>query len=161
MRYNHFTYLLMVFLMAISCESPTTPSTDLTETNDPLEGAWEFVSSKVTLPDTTIIYDSQTNQKGLFIMLDGRFAFVSTSPDKANLTYAGHGSYAIEGKTFTEKTEFHSVTSLNGKTVRWEYEIKGEQLTKRGTLPVWPEIKPFAGDQTEVQFEEVRKRKSS
>ncbi len=161
MRNNHFTYLLMAFLMAISCESPTTLSTDVTETNDPLEGVWEFVSSKVTLPDTTIIYDSKTNQTGLFIMLGGRFAFVSTSPDKTNLTYAGHGSYTVEGNTFTEKTEFHSVTSLNGKSMKWEYEIEGEQFIKRGALPVWPEIKPFARDETEVQFEEIRKRRSN
>ena len=92
------------------------------------------------------------------MMKDGLFAFVSANSEKTDLTYAGYGSYTVEGKTFTEKIDFHSATTLIGKSTKWEYEIDGEKLIKRGSLPVWADIKPFAGDETEVQFEEVRKR---
>lgn len=150
---------LVIILLIVNCSEPSrTGAQNAANINDPLEGAWEFVSSKVVLPDTVISLDGKTTQKGVFMMSDGHFAFINTSQDKTKLTYAGHGSYTIEGQTFTERTEFHTATALIGKSTKWTFKIEGGYLTKSGSLPVWAEIKPFAGEATEVQFEEVRRR---
>lgn len=59
-------------------------------------------------------------------MLGGCFVFVSISLDKINLIYVGYGSYIVEGNMFMEKMEFYLVILLNGKFMKWEYEIEGE-----------------------------------
>ena len=60
MKYIQVTCLLMGLMVANSCKSPTSNAQGVAESEDPLEGTWEFVSSKAVLPDTTIVYDIET-----------------------------------------------------------------------------------------------------
>ncbi len=153
MKTMRFLLLSFVILTVSGCQSQET--IEQSESGK-LAGAWEFVSARVFLPDTTLIYDESGHS--LYIMSESHFAFVSSTADDKELTFAGRGSYSIDGNTYTEHVEFHTNTGLIGQSVTFEFQLENDTMTKTSSIPVWEEIRPLAGDASEVRLEEVRRR---
>jgi len=74
------------------------------------------------------------------------------------LLFAGRGTYTIEGNSYKESVQFHTFSEVIGSTIEFEFDIKGDTLTKAGYLPVWDAIRPIVGELTQVRYEEVRVR---
>ena len=161
---NPFVSLAIVamsMLVLVACEEsqqPAQASTAQTESSNPLIGAWEFVSSRVVLPDTVISAVNTSDRVGLYFFSEAHWGFVGSTPDGGELLYAGNGSYTLDGNVYTETVDYHTVTDVIGTRLSFEFEIDGDTLKKVGYLPVWEEIKSIAGDATEARIEETRVR---
>lgn len=127
------------------------------DVDNPLMGAWDFVSYQFVLEDTILVRttDFVTGRK---IYSESSFAFVSPVPDKGEVRFAGYGSYTINGSKYTEHTFFHSSTRFNDTSSEFDFEVIGDTLKVSAYLPVGESLKPYAGEATEVLFEEIRVR---
>ncbi|MDZ4701223.1 MAG: hypothetical protein SH809_16045 [Rhodothermales bacterium] len=151
----------LLFGTTMGCNETQQPPQAATESiaaSNPLVGAWEFVSSRIVLPDTIVNVETIANQKGLYLASNSHWAFVSSTSDGSKLLFAGRGTYTIEGNSYKESVQFHTFSEVIGSTIEFEFDIKGDTLTKAGYLPVWDAIRPIVGELTQVRYEEVRVR---
>ena len=110
-----------------------------------LEGVWQLVSIKV---DTQAVPLTDLRVK---LITNGRFSWVSGSPDSVNTTpiksasafrvfktmSAGGGTYSLEGTTYTEQIEYFPDVNWIGLSLPFTCRTEADQFIQTGTLPVF------------------------
>lgn len=159
---NHVVAAFIIYGMYLmGCHDtpqPTQEASARAESLPSLVGAWEYVTSEVVLPDTVITVGTTDDRVGLYLYSESHWAFVGSSPDGGELLHAGRGTYTVDGNRYTEFIQYHTMPEMIGTSVDFEFEIDGDTLKKVGYFPVWEKIKPLAGDETVVRYEQTRVR---
>ena len=75
------------------------------------------------------------------------FSWCSYNPEDGNLIGAGGGTYSVDGKDYTESTDFWypSGTSIPGTTTTFQYKLKGNMWTISGYIKE-VELNPSTGE---------------
>jgi hypothetical protein len=119
------------------------------EKKNKLEGVWELVSAKYTIPDTT--YEStQANWTQIKLITKSHFAFVGEKPNRphhkgwgtdserlaaADAFLAGGGTYTLEGDTYTEHVEYFLTPNYVPVSMSFKCQVEGDQWILTGKLP--------------------------
>ena len=133
-----------------------------------LEGVWEFVSAKITSPDTTMQIEP-SNWTQTKVITKSHWVFVAQVPNRAKISgarsdaelismartfFGGGGTYSLEGDTYTETVQYFSNPNYLSASLSWKIEIKGDQLIQSGTYPA----KSIGLEEHDVELYEVYKR---
>ncbi len=116
-----------------------------------LEGTWELVSGKLTLPDQTIELPRTGSEREIKVLNKTHFATI-LQDTSTNEIYSNAGTYEITEDTYTEHQEFNSGITMIGKTYSFKSKIEGDKWTISG-----PVEKPGA-DIPDWKIHEVWKR---
>jgi hypothetical protein len=107
-----------------------------------IEGVWEFVSSKYTTPDTTIV-NTQADWNAIKVITRSRFATVGQQTNRPrfgdeitdadivknyNTFSANGGTYTAEKGIYTEYLTYFSNPNRVNTSEFYNYEIKGDQF---------------------------------
>jgi hypothetical protein len=123
-----FFSLFLVFVLLSSC------TTNAQEKKNPIEGTWEMISAEYTWGDTTFIRPTSKFHKGMGIW--GKTYTLATWQDtsKQDIFYVGH-KYTIEDDTVIFKIIFWPDSRFIGRTLKFKYEIKENELILNGVIP--------------------------
>ena len=139
-------------------QHPAQAEAEPIQNQNPLVGAWQFVSASAALPDTTLRWNNTSDRAGIFFYSESHWGFVASNPDGDELLFAGRGTYSINGNKYTENAEFHTGRPGEQTSTEFEFEIRGDTLKKIGYIPVWEGVREMAGEMETVRLEEIRVR---
>ncbi len=112
---------------------------------NPLLGSWQFVEGKYATNDGYVTAKAPeiTSVK---LITPSHFSYITQK--QGNFHYAGGGKYVLQDQQFIETFSYGNVPSLLGKTMAFDYKIKGDlwhhTLYENGKLveaEVWQRIK--------------------
>ena len=127
MKTRFFFLSLMISLIISSCTQ---------QKSSPIEGAWQFVSSKAMAGDTLISQFPRTNYLGSDIKMWSKNHFVFVGRFKSDTTFSdnyGGGTYKLDGNRYEESILYHTNTSAVGMKVKMLLEIRNDTLIQK-----WP-----------------------
>jgi len=114
----------------------------MSETRNPIEGAWQIVQGTQTRADTSFSY-SQADLFGMKMIVDNQWAiFGRYVGDGDTVTYYSGGSYTLEGKIYTESIVYSKTSLSVGRVVPFEVEVRNDTLIQRGPVKTGE----YAGD---------------
>lgn len=89
---------------------------------NPLKGTWQYVSGEYATPDGIVKAEapSVTSTK---IISDSHFSYITLHAGK--FSYAGGGTYKIEGEKFIETVEYGNLENYIGRTMAFTYKVEG------------------------------------
>lgn len=99
-----------------------------------IEGAWDFVSSKIIYPDSTVVVDT-SQRKSLKLVTPTHWMFISKSPETGELTGGGGGKHTTTGNTHTVEREYHSNPgALEADPTPYDCRIEGDTWYHSGQI---------------------------
>ena len=140
MKYLTVLSLVLVLILIMSCT---------TEKKNKVEGVWEKVSAKITLPDTTMEF-TQDDFKQIKVITKSHFVWIGQQPNRAKFVEggtdsellaaaksfgAGGGTYTLEGDIYTEHIEFTLNPNRTGVSIPFTCHIDGDKWIHSGTMP--------------------------
>jgi hypothetical protein len=99
----------------------------------PLQGDWERIFMRITLPDTTIERTFEDGERSIKILTATRFAYGVQSED-GNVASAGGGRYSLARDNYIETFEYNSSAFLVGRVITFESRREGELWHISGVL---------------------------
>jgi glucose/arabinose dehydrogenase len=120
------------------------------QNKNPVKGVWKLISKQKPLPDGTIVHTEDEWQL-LKIVTAKHFVFVEQAPKRPRFTaggtdaemlaaaktfFAGGGTYAFAGSTYSEHITYFFIPNYIGTTIRFNCEFRGDLWILSGMFPV-------------------------
>jgi len=132
---KHILFLLITFLILISCTQPRSRDIQL-ETASKIQGTWKLLSGTIIKGVDTVTTDYTKGQEMIKIINATHFSFLRhdllKGKDSSAVFVAGGGRYTIDEKSYTEYLEYCNYREWEGNIFEFNVLIKNDTLISTG-----------------------------
>ncbi len=127
----------VVFLILLSCNTPTENHTPDSVPSLTVQGTWKLLSGTLTEKGVATVTDYTKDKEFIKIINDTHFAFLSHDLAKGKdtataLFSAGGGTYTLADSSYTEHLDYCNDRQWEGNAFDFTITIHGDTLIQKG-----------------------------
>ena len=132
MHLRKYSFLIIAVAVAFTaCKANEEKSSP--DASSPIIGSWKLISGTLIEKGDTVVTDYTTDRSFVKIINDTHFAFLTHTLRKDTTDFgAGGGTYAFDGKNYTEHLEYCNAKEWEGHDFNFTIEINGDTLIQSG-----------------------------